>query len=81
MIADGSIPGECTCHRSFSALIETIVANCGDDYDAGVNQLADCATDRIVNVRIDGWSAETHVHDANVVGIAICEHPIKRGQH
>ena len=50
-----------------SVRVLAIVARRGNHYDAGVNQHASRATNRIVFIRAHGRSAQTHVDDANVV--------------
>ncbi len=58
-----------------------VVSGGGKHDYARIDEAAHGATDRIVAIRIDGRHAETHVHDANVVGGAIRSYPIERAQH
>src|SRR5438067_4624273 len=47
--------------------ILSIVSRRGDYNNAGIDQRAGRATNWIVLIRVNGGSAQAHVHDANVV--------------
>ena len=64
-----------------SFVVFAVVSGSREHHDAGIDQPAHGATDRIVTIRIDRRHTETHVHDADVVGDAICSNPIERAQH
>src|SRR5687768_10847681 len=65
----------------FLAQSITAVVTRSGNYDyARIYQPADSPADRIVLIGINRRRAEARVHDADVVGRAICEHPIERRQ-
>src|SRR5438552_9315821 len=58
-----------------------IVAGGSNHHDADINQPTDRAAYRIVIVRINGRRAQAHIDHTNVVGRAVTQDPVERGQN
>src|SRR5436190_10401399 len=62
------------------AIFPVITSRCKNNNSLG-DQTANCLTDGIVLIRVDGRHSQAHVDDSNVVCGPVGSNPIQRAQH